>query len=137
MDLIKSPFNFRYVSENDSKCQLLTGLSSTILKDVVSLLKENTKADTGNTALCMDDQILLTLTKLRQNSTFEFLAHVAGVSKTTVNEYFWKWINIMYATLKFLIRMTDRDHVFDIIPPVFKEKFPRLTSIIDCFEIFH
>lgn len=26
--------------------------------------------------------------------------------------------------------------LFDIIPPVFKQKFPRLTCIVDCFEIF-
>lgn len=133
---LKSPFSFHYISENDSKCQLLSGLSSPILKQVVIFLKENSKPDKGIVALCMDDQILLTFIKLRQNPTFEFLAHVAGVSKTTVNEYFWKWIDVMYCNLKFLIRMTDRDHVFDIIPPVFKEKFPRLTSIIDCFEIF-
>ena len=32
--------------------------------------------------------------------------------------------------------MADRDHTFDTIPTVFKSKFPRLTSIINCFEIF-
>ena len=32
--------------------------------------------------------------------------------------------------------MADIDHIFDTIPTVFKSKFPRLTSIIDCFEIF-
>ena len=42
----------------------------------------------------------------------------------------------MYAKLSFLIKWQDRDHIFEIIPPIFKVKFPRLTSIIDCFEIF-
>ena len=32
--------------------------------------------------------------------------------------------------------MQDRDYVYDNIPNVFKLKFPWLTSIIDCFEIF-
>ncbi|XP_057299815.1 uncharacterized protein LOC130630355 [Hydractinia symbiolongicarpus] len=32
--------------------------------------------------------------------------------------------------------MSDRDNIFKTIPSVFKVKFPRLTSIIDCFEIF-
>ena len=32
--------------------------------------------------------------------------------------------------------MGDRVQIFQTIPPVFKSKFPRLTSIIDCFEIF-
>ncbi|XP_057299174.1 uncharacterized protein LOC130629829 [Hydractinia symbiolongicarpus] len=42
----------------------------------------------------------------------------------------------MYYKLKFLIRMSDREKIFQTIPAVFKQKFPRLTSIIDCFEIF-
>ena len=42
----------------------------------------------------------------------------------------------MYASLKQLIQMADIDNIFDTIPTVFKSKFPRLTSIIDCFEIF-
>ena len=32
--------------------------------------------------------------------------------------------------------MQDRDKIFKTIPPVFKSKFPRLISIIDCFEVF-
>ena len=32
--------------------------------------------------------------------------------------------------------MTDRDHIFDTIPTVFKSTFTRFTSIIGCFEIF-
>ena len=42
----------------------------------------------------------------------------------------------MAIKLKFLIKMQDRDCIFDTIPAVFKAKFPRLTSIIDCFEVF-
>ena len=67
--------------------------------------------------------------------TFEVLAYLRGIDKTTAVEYFWHWIDIMYATLKQLIQMPDRNHIFDTIPTVFKSKFPRLTSIIDCFEI--
>ena len=32
--------------------------------------------------------------------------------------------------------MKDHNYAYDNIPNVFKLKFPRLTSIIDCFEIF-
>ena len=42
----------------------------------------------------------------------------------------------MYVKLKFLIQIQDRDYVYDNISNVFKLKFPRLISIIDCFEIF-
>ena len=68
--------------------------------------------------------------------TFEVLAYLRGIVKTTAIEYLWRWIDIMYATLKQLIEMADRDHIFDIIPTVFKSKFPRLASTIHSFEIF-
>ncbi|XP_006813943.1 uncharacterized protein LOC100370794 [Saccoglossus kowalevskii] len=42
----------------------------------------------------------------------------------------------MYAKLEFLVQWPDRQSVIQTLPPEFKEKFPRLTSIIDCFEIF-
>ena len=38
--------------------------------------------------------------------------------------------------LHFLIKWPDRDFIFGIIPPTIKKLFPRLTGIIDCFEIF-
>jgi len=38
--------------------------------------------------------------------------------------------------LGFMVKWPDRNSIYRIIPPIFKEKFPRLTGIIDCFEIF-
>ena len=64
------------------------------------------------------------------------MAHIADIGKSTANDYFWKWIEILYGCLKFLITMGDREYIFRTLPPAFKYKFPRLTSIIDCFEIF-
>ncbi|XP_056003427.1 uncharacterized protein LOC130049609 [Ostrea edulis] len=42
----------------------------------------------------------------------------------------------MHTKLDFLIRWLDREIIHRTIPAVFEAKFPRLTSIIDCFEIF-
>ena len=55
---------------------------------------------------------------------------------STVNSIFQGVIDVMYETLKFLIHWPDRDHIFEILPSVFKATFPRLTSIVDAFEIF-
>ena len=67
---------------------------------------------------------------------FEVLTYLRGIGKTTAIQYFWCWIDIMYATMKQLIQMADKDHIFDTIPTVFKSNFPRLASVIDCFKIF-
>ena len=79
---------------------------------------------------------MLTIIKLKYNLTFQLLAILFNIGASTANDYFWKWIDIMYMKLKRLVKMQDRDHIFDNIPAAFKHKFPRLTSIIDCFEVF-
>ena len=85
--------------------------------------------------LCREDQLIITLIKPGHNLTFELLAHIVNIRKSTANDYFSKWI-ILHSCLQFLVRMGDRAQIFQTITLVFKSKSPRLTSIIDWFEIF-
>ena len=65
------------------------------------------------------------------------LAHLKGIGKTMDIDIFWKWIDIYYVFQDEIFNTNaDRDHIFQTIPAVSKQKFPRVTSIIDCFEIF-
>ena len=82
------------------------------------------------------DQFFLTLVRLRFSVPFQFLAGRTGYSDTTIIKLFWIWIDIMHSKLSFFIRPPCRDSVIAILPHHFKEEFPRLTTIIDCFEIF-
>ena len=38
--------------------------------------------------------------------------------------------------MRFLIHWQDRDNISQTVPPIFKQYFPKLICIIDCFEIF-
>ncbi len=42
----------------------------------------------------------------------------------------------MYSKLSFIVRYQDRETIFRLIPPIVQKKYPRLTAIVDCFEIF-
>ena len=42
----------------------------------------------------------------------------------------------MTAKLRFLVHLPDRETIQRTLPSVFKSKFPKLSSIVDCFEIF-
>ena len=129
------PFNYVGIKGDSGKCRLLTGLDSVMLNILITYVRDFCEED-PNFVLCREDQLIITLIKLRHNLTFELLAHIANIGKSTANDYFWKWIDILHSCLQFLVRMGDRAQIFQTIPPVFKSKFPRLTSIIDCFEIF-
>ena len=76
------------------------------------------------------------LVQLRLNLPFEYLSYQTGISQSTVNATFQKIVDLMSAKVGFLVCWPDRNHIRKTLPPVFKQNFPRLTSIIDCFEIF-
>jgi len=123
------------VADDDNKCQNMTGLKWSAFMCLFSFV--STLVVTGaNVTILPIDQLFVTLVKLRHNPSFDLLAHTARLSKASVILFFWKWIDILYKNIGFLVRWPDREGIFQVIPAVFKCKYPRLTSIIDCFEIF-
>ena len=135
--LKQSGLRYAAVIQAPDKCLMLTGLKVEILSKLVSYLSEGFNSSfTKPYKLSFPDQIILTIIKLKHNIVFELLAFVYGVGVSTAIDYFWNWLDIMYVKLKGLVKMQDRDYIFQTIPSVFKSKFPRLTSIIDCFEVF-
>nr|XP_047129649.1 uncharacterized protein LOC101238119 [Hydra vulgaris] len=107
------------IRANPDKCNMLTGLNLPVLEKLLSFLCKGTPE-----------------IKLRRHINFDMLSFMFDIKKTTALDNFWKWIDIMYVKLKYLIKMQDLDYIYETFPPVFKHKFPRLTSIIDCFEVF-
>jgi len=81
-------------------------------------------------------QLFITLFKVRLDLPFEFIALQCGQAQSTVNDVFWRWINLMTAQLRFIVHLPDHETIQRPLPSVFKSKFPKLTSIVDCFEIF-
>lgn len=121
------------IYENDEKCIFYTGLQWGVFLTTYEFLSQHVKA-TGQMPLM--DQFFMTLVKLKHDMKFEYLADQVAIPESTVIDYFWKWVDLVHAKLHFLVRWPDRDHIFSVIPPSMKVLFPRLTGIIDCFEIF-
>ncbi|XP_076089911.1 uncharacterized protein LOC143061933 [Mytilus galloprovincialis] len=86
--------------------------------------------------LALRDQFFVTLVKLKLDMPFEYIADQCGIPSSTLHDMFWRWIDLMSAKLDFLIHWPDRETMKCTLPSVFKVKYPRLTCIIDCFEIF-
>ena len=105
-----------------------------MLNNLITYARDFCKED-PNFVLCREDQLIIKLMKLQYNLAFKLLVHTVNFGKSTSNDYFWKWIDTLHSCLQFLVGMGDRE-IFHTIPPVFKSKFPRLTSIIECFVIF-
>lgn len=64
------------------------------------------------------------------------LASRFNISLTTASRNFQKWLDVMYARLKFIIKWPSREVIKSNMPPAFKQLYPNCICIIDCSEIF-
>ena len=123
------------VLTDDKQSKFLTGISLSVFLTLVTFLTSISKKKMSN-IMPLPQQLLITLVKLRHNIPFEYLSLHTGFAKSTIADIFWRVIDLLHLKLDFLIHWPDRETLQATIPPVFKALFPRLTGIMDCFEIF-
>ena len=119
---------------SDEAAKYLTGLPWDTFENVLSTLTPHLQNACNK--LPPESQVLMVCVRLQLNLPFQYLSMQTGLSLSTMHYIFKKLIDLAYNKLKILIHWSEKDFVFETIPPVFKANFPRLTSIIDCFEIF-
>ena len=122
------------MKDNNDTCYYLTGLSWSVFDIVCSYFNPYLKLPRTNIPLRY--QILMVLVWLRINLPFEYISHQPGISKSTANLTFHKILDLLYTKLHFLIHWQNRDNIRQTVLPIIKQHFPRLTCIIDFFEIF-
>ena len=86
--------------------------------------------------LSLEQEILLTLMKLRLALLYEDLAFRFQVSLATVSSIFITWIKLMSKELSVLIIWPSRSQTKKTLPGCFRKLFPKVRCIIDCFECF-
>ena len=80
---------------------------------------------------------ILTLMKLRLNSSNYDLAFRFGISESTVGRIFARWVEAMDIRLFFLIVWPDQADLHKTMPFCYRINYGlKITSIIDCFELF-
>ena len=132
--LTSTAFNVKSIENNDSKTNFYTGLQTYAL--FMFLFNFVSDYVYGGTLLPLQDELFITLVKLRLNLAFEDLAHRAGVSYTTATRIFYKWLDILHVRLGFLIKWPGREALRGSLPNMFRKYFPKASCIIDCTEVF-
>ena len=87
-------------------------------------------------SLSSENELFLVLIRLRLGLLLEDLADRFQVSVTVISRMFKKWLCVMYAQLKFLIKWPSREVVRKNLHSLFKQLYPHCVRIIDCSEIF-
>ena len=85
--------------------------------------------------LSLEDQLLMTLMRLRLGRLEQDLAYEFGVHQTTVSRIFMKWINYMYLRLGDVPLWPTWSKVESSMPSVFKNAYPTTFCIIDATEL--
>lgn len=81
------------------------------------------------------DEYFLTMCRLRQGFHEEHLAHLFGISLSTVSRVFISWINFMFLKLGGINLWLSRQAINNTMPEDFKKKYSSTRVIIDCTEI--
>jgi hypothetical protein len=119
--------------KSDKDCQYYTGLDLETFDAVYDYVHAFLPAN--RSTLTPKDKLFITLVRLRIGLPAEFIARNLGLSTTLVCDTFWSCMDLLHEHITFLVAWPDRERIRSTIPPVFKSLFPRMTSIIDCFEL--
>lgn len=86
-------------------------------------------------ALEPEDQLFLTLMKLRQAKEDIELSILFQVSETVVSQIFLTWINLMFFQLKELDIWPEKEIILEHMPLSFGQQFHKTRVILDATEI--
>ncbi|XP_056637412.1 uncharacterized protein LOC130445669 isoform X1 [Diorhabda sublineata] len=122
------------LENDDDKIKYYTGLPNYKLFQIILELTKSYIQ--GNVSLPAEDQILLTLVKIRLNLDFEDIGYRFFVHPTTASSCFENVIHIMARRFKNLIVWPKRSVLQKTTPHCFKQSFHNKTIvIIDCLEM--
>ena len=119
------------VLKDDTDCLLYTGIPLLEFKTLVSCLQRFAPT---SSAFSAEDQILLTLMKLRQNFVIADLARRFKMSPGQVSKTLTFWIDVIAEHTQDLIPWLPRETIKATLPQIFKDNFPNTTCVIDCTE---
>ena len=83
-----------------------------------------------------DDELFLTLCRLRVNMPEKVLAHNYNISVSEVSRIFATWLDLLFSRLIQLPVWATRRTVEETMPKVFRQKYPLTRVVLDCTELF-
>jgi len=138
-DLREALSHAKRLENDDEQTNYYTGLTSYALFDKLLDLLSTVSSKNPNSSkgkLCIKDQFLLVLMKLRTGATNKDLAYRFGISPGRVSQLFHEWIDVLSRESKQLIAWPNQEMIRKTLPECFKPSYARATCIIDCSEVF-
>ena len=86
--------------------------------------------------LTLEQELLLTLTRLHLGLLLEDLAWHFNISAGTASSLFITWVKLLSKELSWFIIWPSRPQIRSTLPNCFQKCYPRVRVIIDCSELF-
>lgn len=83
-----------------------------------------------------EDQLFMTLVKLRRGFSNMHCAWLFKCAESTVSRIICSWWNDLYLRLCTLPIWPSREEIDQAMPETFKKSFPKTRAVLDCTEIF-
>ena len=83
-----------------------------------------------------EDELFLTLCRLRFNIPEKVLADNYNISVSEVSRIFATWLDLLYSRLIQLPVWATKKTIEETMPEVFQQKYPITRVILDCTELF-
>ncbi len=133
-ELKQRSFGVSAIQGNDKATKFYTGLTKySIFLHLFLFLSPFVKR---SRSLALDEELFLTLARLRLNLLLEDLARRYSISVGITSKIIQKWLEVMFVRLQFLITWPKREINSANMPPLFKLFYPSCRVIIDCSEVF-
>ena len=87
-------------------------------------------------SLTLEDELLLTLMRLRMGWLEQALGYVFAISESSVSRILAKWLNFLYLRLGLIPIWPEWEEIERTMPSVFKEAYPSTFAILDATELF-
>ena len=125
------------LKEDDKLTTIYTGLPSFgIFMSLLNFVTNKTSKNPSS-KLTHFQGFLLPLMKLRLNLSNYDIGFRFCIHETTVSRILTRWLQLMDVRLSPLIRWPEREELQKTMPWCFRSHYDlRITSIIDCFEVF-
>ncbi|KAK3105240.1 hypothetical protein FSP39_020500 [Pinctada imbricata] len=139
----KKQFNVANIKEDKKLILYYTGYSKETFEAIFKFLVPNVDSQPltyteklhAINEMTLEDQLFLTICKLRNNLDFQDIGCRFGISQQCASVIFNSWINYMFLRFGELCIWPHRDVLFENMPSKFKKDFPTTFAIVDCTEM--
>lgn len=130
-----SSLRFINLIKTDSDLNTMTGLPSfDVLRSIVKVVTLVFPSD-GNAEISIEDKVVMTYLKLKQNVSFAFLAAMFNCCKENqCQEIFDETVRILSQVLRVAVSWQSREDMPRNLPSCF-ENFRDVVVVLDCIEV--